>query len=73
MWSAGQRASKLLAVKVGGLKKKSATSAIPAKVCAGAFGAGLSTPRVKSFTKFDSQQLLGPLTYRPQIFIIINM
>ena len=32
--SVGQRAAKLLAVKVGLLKKKSAASAIPAEVCA---------------------------------------
>ena len=31
--SVGQRATKLLAVKVGVLNKKSATSAIPAEVC----------------------------------------
>ena len=36
--SFGQRALKLLAVKVGGLKKKSATLAIPAKLCASAIG-----------------------------------
>ena len=41
--SVGQRASKLPAVKVGMLKKKSAASAIPARV-----------PEVKSFSKFDS-------------------
>ena len=34
MGSVGQRALKLLAVKVGILKKKSAALAIPAKVCA---------------------------------------
>ena len=33
MKSVGQRALKLLAVKVGGLKKKSAASAIPANLC----------------------------------------
>ena len=55
--SVGQRAAKLLAVKVGVLKKKSAASAIPPKVCASAFGPGSSTPGVESFSKFDSQQL----------------
>ena len=55
--SVGQRAAKLLAVKVGVLKKKSAASAIPPKVCASAFGLGSSTPGVESFSKFDSQQL----------------
>ena len=34
--SVGQRAAKLLAVKVGGLKKKSATLAITAKMCVSA-------------------------------------
>ena len=38
MGSVGQRATKLLAIKVGVLKKKSASSAIPAKLCAIAFG-----------------------------------
>ena len=55
--SVGQRATKLLAVKVGVLWKKSAASAIPPKVCARSFGPGSSTPGVKSFSKFDSQQL----------------
>ena len=57
MGSAGQRAAKLLAFNVGVLKKKSAASAIPPKVCASAFGPGSSTPGVKSLLKFDSQQL----------------
>ena len=64
----GQRAAKLLAVKVGVLKKKSAISAIQAEVCASAFGPGLSTPRVKSFSKYVSQQLVSPLIYTPLIF-----
>ena len=51
----GQRAAKLLSVKVGGLKKKSATSAITAKVCASALGLGLSPLRLKIFSKFDTQ------------------
>ena len=37
MESIGQRATKLPALKVGGLKKKSAASAIPANLCASAF------------------------------------
>ena len=40
MGSVGQRATKLLAVKVGVLKKKSAASAIPTEVYASAFGPG---------------------------------
>ena len=51
----GQRAAKLLAVKVEVLKKKSATSAIPAKVCASAIGQGSRVPGVKSFSKFEGQ------------------
>ena len=57
MRSVGQRASKLLAVEVGGLKKKSATSAIPADLCASAFGPGSNPGAVESFSKFDSWQL----------------
>ena len=57
MRSVGQRASKLLVVKVGVLKKKSAALAIPAELSASAFGPGSSPPVVKSFSKFDSQQL----------------
>ena len=57
MRSVGQRASKLLAVKVGGLKKKSAASAISANLCASAFGPGSNPGAVESFSKFDSRQL----------------
>ena len=70
MKSQGQWASKLLAVKVEVLKKKSATSAIPAEVCASVIGPGVRTPRVKSFSKFEGRQLCSPLTYRLQIFFI---
>ena len=56
MRSVGQRASKLLAVKVGGLKKKSAASAIPADLCASAFGPGSNPGAFESFSKFDSWQ-----------------
>ena len=47
MRSVGQRTLILLAVKVGGLKKKSAASAIPADLCASAFGPG-SIPEAQS-------------------------
>ena len=47
--SIDQRASKLLTVKVEALKKKSAALAIPAEVCASAFGPDLTLPRVESF------------------------
>ena len=53
MESVGQWAAKLLAVKVGVLKKKSATLAIPAEVCASAIGPGSSGHGLKSFSKFD--------------------
>ena len=53
MRSVGQRASKLLAVKVGVLKKKSAAMAIPAKFCASAIGLGSRSSGVKSFSKFE--------------------
>ena len=55
--SVGKRASKLLAVKVGCLKKKSAASAIPANLCASAFGPGSNPGALESFSKFDSRQL----------------
>ena len=57
MESIGQRATKLPALKVGGLKKKSAASAIPANTCAIAFGLGSNPGAVESFSKFDSRQL----------------
>ena len=52
--SVDQRAAKLLAVKVGVLKKKSAASAISAEVCASPFGLGSNPGAVKSFSKFDN-------------------
>ena len=47
-------AAKLLAVKVGVLKKKSASSAIPADLCACAFSPGSIPGELESFSKFDS-------------------
>ena len=55
MRSVGQWTAKLLAIKVEVLKKKSATSAIPAEVCASAISLGSRPPGVKSFPKFDGQ------------------
>ena len=55
--SVGQRAAELLAFKVGGLKKKSAASAISPILCAIAFGPGSIPGTVESFSNFDSQQL----------------
>ena len=49
-----QRALKLLALKVGVLKKKSAALAIQAEVSA---SLGSSPPGVETFSKFDSWQL----------------
>ena len=46
--------TKILAVKVGSLKKKSA-AAIPAELCAIVFGQDSSLPGVRSFSKFDGQ------------------
>ena len=43
-----QRTTKLLAVKVGLLKKKSAASAIPGNMCASAFGPGSNPGAVES-------------------------
>ena len=51
----GQRASKLLAVKSGVLKKKSAALAITAEVCASVCGPGSSPPGFESFSKYDGQ------------------
>ena len=53
MESVGQRAAKLLAIKVGGLKKKFAASAITVKVHVSAFGPSSSPPGFESFPKFD--------------------
>ena len=55
--SLSQRAAKLIAVKVRVLKKKSAALAIPADLCASAFGSGSNPGAVESFSKFDSRQL----------------
>ena len=55
--SVSQRAAKLLAVKVGVLKKKSAALAIPAKACAIAFSPGSIPGELELFSKFDSRQL----------------
>ena len=60
--SVDQRSSKILAVKVRVLKKKSAASTIPADLCARAFGPGSNPGVVKSFSKFDSWQFWSPLT-----------
>ena len=60
----GQWAAKLLAVKVGVFKKKSATSAIPPELCASAIAPGSSLSGFESFSKFDREQLCRPLTYR---------
>ena len=51
--SVGQRASKLLAFKVGGLKKKSAALVFTAEVCASAFGLGSTSSVVKPFSNID--------------------
>ena len=53
--SVDKRTSKILAVKVGSLKKKSVALAFTAEVCASTFGPGLTLSGVKSFSKFDGQ------------------
>ena len=65
MGSVGQRASKLLAVKVGGLKKKSAIWPLPLSN-----QSAQVRLRIKSFSKFDRQHFCSPLTYRPNIYSI---
>ena len=55
--SVDQRPAKLLAVKVGVLKKKSAVLVIPPIWCAISFDPGSIPGAVQSFSKFDSQQL----------------
>ena len=49
----GQRAAKLLAVKVGGIKKKSAALAIAAKMYTRKCGLGSSLIGLESFSKFE--------------------
>ena len=53
--SLGQRTAKLLAVKFGSPPKKSADSAIRAKVRAIAFSLSLTLPALESFSKFDKR------------------
>ena len=55
MGSVGQRVAKLPALKVRGLKKKSADSAITAKACASVIGLGSSSTRIESFSEFNGQ------------------
>ena len=55
MKSVDQKTLKLLVVKAGGLKNKSAASAFTAKECASAIGPDSSAPGVESFSKFDGQ------------------
>ena len=60
--SVGQRAAKLLAVKVGALKKKSTALAITAKACASILlGPSSSLSGYESFSNFEGQQICGPL------------
>ena len=65
MGSLDQRASKLLAVKVGVLKKKSAPSAIPAELCASVIGLGsnysqsLKASNFAAFSKKRSKPLFS--------------
>ena len=45
----------MLAIKVGGLKKKSAALAFKAKECESAIALDLSLPGVESLSKFDGR------------------
>ena len=65
MESLGQRATKLPALKVGALEKKSADLAITAEACASVIGPGLSCSGVKSFSKFVRWQRCSFLIYSP--------
>ena len=53
--SIGQRATKLPALKVGGLKKMSASLAITADAFVSAISPGSSGTGVESFSNFDGQ------------------
>ena len=53
MGSVDKRALKLLAVKDGGLKKKSAALAFTAEVCVSKFGPGWTSAGVKPFSNFN--------------------
>ena len=61
-----QWAAKLLAVKVGGLKKV----CHPAQIKPHVLGLGLTSTRSESFSKFDGLQLCSPLNYRLYINFI---
>ena len=56
--------AKLLAIKVGVLKKKSVALTITADV---ARGSGVTPPGFESLSKFDKWQLCSPLTYSNQL------
>ena len=60
--SVGQRAAKLLTIKVGVPKKESANLAFPAEVFASMIGPSSRLPRVRSFSKFDGRQFCRHLT-----------
>ena len=66
MGSVGQRAAKILAVNVGGLKKVCQPAPAPLK----AVGPGSNPGEVESFSKFDGWYFCSPLTYQTQIFSI---
>ena len=72
MGSVGQRAVKLPALKVGGLKKKYANSAITAEACAIVIGPGSNLPGFESFPKFGRWQLCSPLTYTDPILPVLK-
>ena len=59
----GQRAAKILPVKVGGKKKvcRSASASLAP------VGPGLTPTSFELFSKFNARQLSSPLTYKPYI------
>ena len=61
--SVDQKSAKLLAVKVGGLKKVCHPTPVEHYLC----GPCLTLTGSESFSKFDTQQLYNPLAQRPYI------
>ena len=62
--SVGQRAAKILAVKVGGLKESQPLRPLQLKcISTNKCCLGSISPRFESFSKFDGQKLCSPLTY----------
>ena len=66
LWiSIGQKTAKLEAIKVRGLKKKSATWTTTHCMCA----ARIESQTMESSSKFERLQLCSPLTYRDSKYL----